>query len=333
LYRSLPSFPASIIIGGEGIITAEKVWFDGALVAPRDAKVSLMSYGLHYGGGIFEGLRAYDTPWGRSVFRLEDHMRRFMESAKFLRLKLEYDHGELCDAVRSVVKANGSHADYIRPIAFYGATPNLSMNPQGVPTHVAIVTVHMGSYIGDRQAREGMDVITSSWEKPSNRATSLIAKVCGNYVNSTLAKFEAAEAGADEAIMLNGNGTVAEGTGENLFIVRHGKVVTPDLASGVLEGVTRDTIIHLARAAGYDVEERPVTRGELIVANEAFMTGTAAEIVPVRTIDGVLVDGGKPGPVTLQMQRLYQGAVRGEDARFVEWLDLTESRNIELMRV
>jgi len=303
------------------------------LIAPRDAKVSLLTYGLHYGGGIFEGLRAYDTPWGRSIFRLEDHMRRFQESAKFLRLKLEYDHSELCDAVRSVVKANGAQADYIRPLAFYGSTPNLSMNPTGVPTHVAIVTVHMGAYLGDRQAREGMDVITSSWVKPSNAATSLIAKVSGNYVNSTLAKYEAAVAGADEAIMLNDRGTIAEGTGENLFIVRKGKVITPDLASGVLEGVTRDTIMQLARTAGYEVEERPITRGELLVANEVFMTGTAAEVVSVRTIDGVAVDGGKPGPVTLQLQRLYHGVVRGEDARFINWIDLAEGKMLELLKV
>lgn len=301
-------------------------------MAPRDAKVSLMSHGLHYGGGVFEGLRAYDTPWGKSVFRLEDHMHRFMESAKFLRLKLEYDHEELCEAVRSVVKANGPHADYIRPIAFYGASPNLSMNPQGVPTHVAVVTVHMGSYIGDRQVREGMDAITSSWEKPSNRATSLMAKVCGNYVNSTLAKYEAAQAGADEAIMLNGNGTVAEGTGENIFIVRNGSIATPDLASGVLEGVTRDTVIKLARAAGYDVEERPITRGELMVSQEVFMTGTAAEIVPVRAIDGVPVGSGRPGPVTQQMQSLYRDAARGEDVRFTNWLDLPEGTHLELLK-
>ncbi len=314
------------------MITGDKVWFDGALVAPRDAKVSLMSHGLHYGGGVFEGLRAYDTPWGRSVFRLEDHMRRFMESAKFLRLKLEYDHEELCEAVRSVVKANGPDADYIRPIAFYGASPNLSMNPQGLPVHVAVVTVHMGAYLGDRQMREGMDAITSSWEKPSNRATSLMAKVCGNYVNSTLAKFEAALAGADEAIMLNGNGTVAEGTGENIFIVRSGRIITPDLSSGVLEGITRDTVIKLARAAGYEVEERPITRGELMVANEVFMTGTAAEIVPVRTIDGVPIDSGRPGPVTQQMQSLYHDAARGEDVRFMNWLDLPERAQLEMLK-
>lgn len=314
------------------MITGDKVWFDGALVAPRDAKVSLMSHGLHYGGGVFEGLRAYDTPWGRSVFRLEDHMRRFMESAKFLRLKLEYDHEELCEAVRSVVKANGPDADYIRPIAFYGASPNLSMNPQGLPVHVAVVTVHMGAYLGDRQMREGMDAITSSWEKPSNRATSLMAKVCGNYVNSTLAKFEAALAGADEAIMLNGNGTVAEGTGENIFIVRSGRIITPDLSSGVLEGITRDTVIKLARAAGYEVEERPITRGELMVANEVFMTGTAAEIVPVRTIDSVPIDSGRPGPVTQQMQSLYHDAARGEDVRFMNWLDLPERAQLEMLK-
>mgnify|MGYP000934299973 CR=1 FL=1 len=206
------------------------------------------------------------------------------------------------------------------------------MNPNGVPTHVAVVTVNMGSYIGDRQVREGMDAITSSWEKPSNRATSLMAKVCGNYVNSTLAKLEAVEAGADEAIMLNANGTVAEGTGENIFIVRNGTIATPDLSSGVLEGITRDTVIKLARASGYEVEERSIVRGELVVAQEVFMTGTAAEVVPVRAIDGVPVGSGRPGPVTQQIQRLYHDAARGEDLRFMEWLDLPEGTQLEMLK-
>lgn len=299
----------------------------------RDAKVPVLTHALHYGGGVFEGLRAYDTPWGRSIFRLGDHMHRFQESARFLRLQLDYDHAELCEAVRAVVRANGAQADYVRPLAFYGGTTNLAMSPQGVRTHVAIMTVHMGAYLGDRQTREGMDAVISSWEKPSNRATSLTAKITGNYVNSMLAKLEAAAVGADEAIMLNNNGTVAEGTGENLFMVRHGKLVTPDIASGVLEGITRDTVLRLAQAAGIETEVRPITRGELVAANEVFMTGTAAEIVPVRTIDRVPVDGGKPGPVTLQLQRLYHGAARGEDARFIEWLDLLEGPPLELVRV
>lgn len=299
----------------------------------RDAKISLLTHALHYGAGVFEGIRAYDTPWGRSIFRLGDHMRRFQESARFLRMKLDYDHGELCEAVKAVARANGTHADYIRPLAFYGTTSNLAMSPQGLTTHVAVMTVHMGAYLGDRQTREGMDVVISSWEKPSNRATSLVAKLTGNYVNSMLAKFEAGALGADEAIMLNSNGTVAEGTGENLFIVRKGKLITPDISSGVLEGITRDTVLQLARAAGIETEERPITRGELMTANEVFMTGTAAEIVPVRTIDRVPVDSGKPGPVTLQLQRLYHGAARGEDARFIEWLDLLEGPPMELIKV
>ncbi|NLK25281.1 MAG: branched-chain amino acid transaminase [Euryarchaeota archaeon] len=302
-------------------------------MAGRDVKLSLLTYGLHYGGGVFEGLRAYDTPWGRSVFRLADHMRRFQESARFLQLNLDYEHGELCEAVKAVVQANGAHADYIRPLAFFGHTSSLGLDLKGVPAHVAIITVHMGSYIGDRQASEGMDVIISSWEKPSNRATSLTAKICGNYVNSMLAKHEATMAGADEAIMLNNNGTVAEGTGENIFIVRQGRLITPDLASCVLEGVTRDTVLQLARSAGYQTEERPITRGELMVADEVFMTGTAAEIVPVRTINGVPVEDGRPGPLTIQLQRLYHDAARGEDERFIDWLCLVESDQLELIRV
>lgn len=301
---------------------------DGELVGLEDAKISLLTYALHYGGGVFEGLRVYDTPRGRGIFRLEEHMQRFLESAKFLRLNIKYTRQELCQAVRDVTRANGPD-DYIRPLAFYGSTGGLGLSPLKVPTQVAIMTIYMGAYIGERQAREGMDVITSSWEKPSHRATSLTAKVCGNYVNSTLAKHEAASAGADEAIMLNNNGTVAEGTGENLFMVRRGRIITPDLASGILEGITRDTIIQLARASGYILEERPIARGELMMANEVFMTGTAAEIMPVRTIDGMNVNGGRPGPVTMHLQRMYHDAVRGEDPRYAHWLDIIEERREE----
>ncbi|NLI74670.1 MAG: branched-chain amino acid transaminase [Euryarchaeota archaeon] len=312
------------------MITGDKVWFDGSLATSKSISVSLMSHGLHYGGGVFEGIRIYDTPRGRSIFRLRDHLCRFIDSAKYLRLNIEYDIDDLYEAVKLVVRANGPNADYIRPIAFYGETPNLSMNPLNIPSHVAIITVHMGSYIGNRQVQDGMDVIISSWEKSSNRTTSSMAKICGNYINLALAKLEATQAGVDEAIMINCNGTVAEGTGENLFIVRNGNVITPDLASGILEGITRDTVMRLAKASDYIVEERPIIRGELMVADEIFMTGTAAEIVPVRTINNVLVADGAPGPVTRHMQKLFHDVVRGRDARFIEWIDLIDDKSAEI---
>jgi branched-chain amino acid aminotransferase len=301
-----------------------KVWFDGRIINESDAGVSILSYGLHYGWGVFEGLRAYDTPRGRSIFRLRDHMIRFKDSAKVLELDVPYSVEELCAAVKEVTSINGPEADYIRPLAFYGANGRLGLNVMDVPTHVAVMTVHMGAYIKGEQ--KGAALITSSWEKPSNRSTSLVAKVCGNYVNSIIAKKEAMRLGADEAIMLNHNGTVAEGSAENLFMVRRGKIVTPGLSEGILEGITRDTVMQIALDLGYDVEERNITRGELLIADEVFMTGTAAEVHAVRSVDGLPIGNVVPGPVTAHLQDIYSRTVRGHIEHYSNWVDLLAER-------
>lgn len=301
--------------------TGKKVWFDGELIDIDDAKVPILSYGLQYGWGVFEGLRAYETPRGRAVFRLWDHMVRFKDSAKVMDLHVPYTIGQLCEAVKNVVKINGLDADYIRPLAFYGENGRLGLNAVDVPTHVAVMTVHMGQYIGSAQAAKGAAVITSSWEKPSNRSTSLTAKICGNYVNSIISKKEAMRLGADEAIMLNHSGSVAEGSAENLFMVRRGKIATPGLAAGILEGITRDTIMRLAADVGFEVEEREITRGELLIADEVFLTGTAAEVQPVSSIDGVPIGDGAPGPITVRLQRLYGQVARGEVDRYLNWVE------------
>jgi branched-chain amino acid aminotransferase len=311
--------------------SAEKVWWNGELIDLRDACVPIMSYGLHYGWGVFEGLRAYDTPRGRAIFRLKDHMARFLDSAKVLELDVPYNVGELCEAVKAVTRANGPEADYIRPLAFYGSNGQLGLNVMNVPTHVAIMTVHMGAYI--KGAEAGASLITSSWEKPSNRSTTLTAKVCGNYVNSIIAKKEAMRLGADEAIMLNHNGTVAEGSAENLFLVRKGKLSTPGLAEGILEGITRDTVMRVAADLGYEVQERSITRGELLIADEVFMTGTAAEVHAVRSIDGLPIGTKVPGPITSHLQCVYAMLVRGEIDRYAEWIDLVGEQVPTTIRV
>ena len=307
-----------------------KVWFDGRIVEEGDASISLLSYGLHYGWGVFEGMRAYDTSRGRAIFRLKDHMARFKDSAKVLELNVPYSEGELCDAVKQVTALNGPDADYIRPLAFYGANGRLGLNVMDVPTHVAILTVHMGAYI--QAGQKGAALITSSWEKPSNRSTSLQAKVCGNYVNSIIAKKEAVRLGADEAIMLNHHGTVAEASAENLFIVRRGKIATPGLSEGILEGITRDTVMRIAADVGYEVEERCITRGELLIADEVFMTGTAAEVHAVRSVDGIPIGNEAPGPVTSHLQDIYSRATRGEIEHYRSWNDLLPTRVYNTLR-
>jgi branched-chain amino acid aminotransferase len=297
---------------------------DGQLVNFEDAKVHVLSHGLHYGSGVFEGIRIYQTAKGRAIFRLRDHMVRFLDSAKMLELKVPYSLDELCEACREVVRSAPADGDYLRPIAYFGLNPegNIGVNPRKMPTNVAIACTHMGAYVGKEQLENGANVITSSWEKPSCRAALLTAKATGNYLNSVLARVEAIKRGADEAIMLNADGTVAEGTGENIFLVRKGRIYTPPLSAGILEGITRDCIVTLAAENGIAVVERDIARAELYTADEVFMTGTAAEVTPIGTIDGISIGKGKAGPVTKQLQSSFARVVKGEDAKHMAWLDL-----------
>ncbi len=308
------------------MVGQDKVWFDGKLVGMKDARVSPLAYGLHYGWGVFEGLRAYDTKNGRAVFRLRDHMVRFLDSARFMQLEVSYTVDELCEAVKEVCRANGPQADYIRPLAYHGESGGLGLGVVKVPTNVVIMTIHMGAYI--RGDEPGASLITSSWERPSNLATSLTAKICGNYISSIIAKREAMRQGADEALMLNHNGSVAEASAENLFMVRHGKIITPGLSDGILEGITRDTVIELARERGYEVVERSITRGELLIADEVFLTGTAAELHPVRSIDGISIGKDVPGPITAELRDLYGRVTRGEVKEHLEWVDLIDAKPV-----
>ncbi|NYT11111.1 MAG: branched-chain amino acid transaminase [Methanomassiliicoccales archaeon] len=298
----------------------EKIWMDGEVVDWKDANVHIMTHAIHYGGGVFEGIRVYDTEEGRAIFRLKDHMIRFFHSAKVIFLDIPYTVDELCDSVREMVRINGPKADYIRPLAYYG-TGVIGLNPVGLPTRVAIACVHMGAYLGEEQQKLGARIITSSWEKPSNRASAVSAKICGNYINSVMARLEAVHRGADEALMLNSEGNVAEGTGENIFMVKKGKIFTTPLSAGILEGITRNSVMEIASDMGYEVIERDIARAELYIADEVFMTGTAAEVLPIRLIDDQVIGEGKAGPVTSELQGIFSDIVRGRNAQYSHWLD------------
>lgn len=300
-----------------------KIWMDGKLVNFQDAQVHVLTHALHYGSGVFEGIRIYKTEDGKAIFRLREHMVRFLNSAKVIALKVPYSVDELCDACRDVARSAGPEGDYLRPIAFYGMNPegNIGVSPMKMPTNVVIACTHMGAYVGADQLEKGAKIITSSWEKPSNRAAMLNAKICGNYINSVVARIEAIKRGADEALMLNSNGTVAEGTGENMFMVKKGKLFTTDLASGILEGITRDSVMTIAKDLGYEVIEREITRSELYLADEVFMTGTAAEVTPIGSIDDIVIGGGKAGKVTQEIQRKFISIVQGKELRYGSWLD------------
>lgn len=300
-----------------------KIWMDGKLVDFQDAKVHVLAHCLHYGSGVFEGIRIYNTQQGRAIFRLKDHMVRFLNSAKVISMPVPYSLDELCEACRQVVRTAPSEGDYLRPIAFFGMNPagNIGVNPLKSPVNVVIACTHMGAYVGAEQLEKGAKLITSSWEKPSNRAAMLNAKICGNYINSVVSRVEAINRGADEALMLNSNGTVAEGTGENIFMIRSGKIFTPNLSSGILEGITRDCVVTIAKDLGYEVMEKEITRSELYLAEEAFMTGTAAEVTPIGSIDGILIGAGKAGPITKAVQRKFAAAVVGNEPKYMAWLD------------
>lgn len=287
-----------------------------------EVNVSLLSFGLQYGWGVFEGIRAYETGSGLSVFRLKDHIDRLYRSASLLGLDISYSRDEVCRAVRETVAENPS-ADYIRPIAFAGEGSSLSLGTMDMPTHVAVAAVKMGEYVPGA-ADKGINIITSPWEKPRWRAAAVSAKICGGYVGLIRAKRDAMQKGADEALMLNSTGTIAEGSAENFFIVNDGTVSTPNLTSGILGGITRDTVMKLASDLGYEVEERDMVWDEAVSADEVFMCGTALEIQAVRSIDGIVIGAGSPGSITKQIMREYSDAARGRIPKYLAWCDLAE---------
>lgn len=302
-----------------GVEKTEQVWMDGELVPWDEASVPILTHTLHYGLGVFEGIRAYRCDDGRSaVFRLRDHMERLYRSARIVELEIREPLEALESAVLETLRVNHMPEGYIRPLVFLGDGA-MGLLPSDNPVRVAIIVWPWGAYLGDEGLELGIRAKISSYTRHHPNVTMTQSKTCGNYVNSILAKREVTRLGFDEAIMLDTLGLVAEGSGENLFIVRRGVLKTPPLGS-VLEGITRDSIIKIARDKGIEVIEQSFTRDELYIADEAFMTGTAAEVTPIREVDGRQIGAGTRGPVTKTLQTTFFDAVKGRESKYESWL-------------
>jgi len=295
------------------------IWFNGDFVPWREAKVHVLTHTLHYGMGVFEGVRAYHTKQGAAIFRLRDHTDRLFRSAHIMQMEIPWDKDTINNACREAVRRNSLDSAYIRPIVFYGSE-GMGLRADNLRVHVAIAAWDWGTYLGSDGLEKGIRVRTSSFTRHHVNISMCKAKANGHYINSMLALQEALECGFDEALLLDNEGYVTEGSGENIFIVRNGVIYTPEMTSA-LEGITRDTIITLAREAGYTVQEKRFTRDEVYIADEAFFTGTAAEVTPIRELDNRRIGTGGKGPVTDKLQGLFFQQVRGERAEHPEWLD------------
>lgn len=294
------------------------IWFDGELVPWREAKTHVLTYSLHYGAGCFEGVRAYAAHGGTAIFRLREHTRRLFDSASILGMHIPYTHGQVEAAQKQVLQANALEEAYIRPMAFYGAE-EMGLRTDRLDVHLIVAAWPWGNYLGEENMAGGIRVRTSSFARHHVNAAMCRAKANGYYIGSMMALSEVVRDGYDEALMLDTEGYVAEGSAENLFIVRDGVLSTPDLSS-CLDGITRRTIMTLAQEAGYTVRERRITRDEVYIADEAFFTGTAAEVTPIRELDNRSIGNGARGPVTQQLQAAYMEAVRGTDKHHEDWL-------------
>jgi branched-chain amino acid aminotransferase len=299
----------------------EKIWMNGELVDWADAKVHVGAHGLHYGSGIFEGIRCYETDNGPAIFRLTDHLERLHKSARLLHMELPYSVEELRSACHEVVAANGLSESYVRPIAFYGYG-ELGVHPGTNPVDVCIMTWPWGAYLGEASHEEGIRAKVSSWKRVGPNTIPHVAKATGIYLNSMLAVVEATRAGYDEAILLTDEGNVADGSGENIFVVKDEVLSTPDLSASILPGITRQCVIEIAQTHGYAVQEREIIRSELYLADEVFMCGTAAEVTPLRSVDDYEID--QPWPVTRAIQSTFFDAVRGRDERWARWLEYAQ---------
>lgn len=294
------------------------IWYNGQLVPWRNATTHALTYALHYGVGCFEGIRAYDTKNGPAVFRLVEHTRRLLNSAKILGMQLPYSEEHLNDAVLQVLRANELRSAYIRPLAYYGPE-GVGLRTEPLKVHVLIAAWTQPPYLGEENLARGIRVKTSTFAKYSPNAAMCRAKASGHYINSMLALNEVVRDGYEEALVLDSEGYVAEGSAENIFIVQKGELVTPELTSA-LDGITRDTVIHLAKGMGLRVHEARLTRDAVYIADEAFFTGTAAEVVPIREVDNRVVGNGTRGPITKLLQAAYQEAVTGTASPSAQWL-------------
>jgi branched-chain amino acid aminotransferase len=299
---------------------AELIWINGEFVAWEDAKVHVLTHGLHYGTGVFEGVRCYETERGPAVFRHRDHLERLRRSAELYYMPLAYELDELQGATRELIARNGLRSCYIRPLVYRGYG-QMGLNPLDAPVETAIAVWEWGAYLGEQGKREGIRAKVSSWRRIGADALIPHSKASGQYLNSVLAKIESLKAGYEEAILLDDHGFVCEGSGENIYLVRDGEIHTPGQHNSILDGITRRSIVQIAADLGYRVVERDVARAELYLADEVFLSGTAAEIVPVREIDDHAIGDGRPGEVTRVVQSAYDDAIHGRSERYREWLD------------
>jgi branched-chain amino acid aminotransferase len=300
------------------ITTTPKIWMNGELVDWDKAQIHVLTHTLHYGTGVFEGIRAYETADGPAVFRLTDHMQRLLNSGKIVGMDIPYSVEELVQAVKDTVRSTGLKACYVRPIAYYGYG-EMGLNTLPCKVDVAIACWPWGAYLGDDAVEKGVRMKISSWTRHDHNTMPPAAKTVGNYVNSSLAKVEALKAGYDEAIMLAPSGLVAECTGENIFVSRNGVILTPPLSAGALEGITQNSVSRIARDLGYDVQVGNIARSDLYIADEIFVCGTAAEVSSVNSVDDRKVPC--PGPATREVAAVYAKAVRGQDARYADWCE------------
>lgn len=300
------------------------IWFDGEMVEWRDARVHVLTHTLHYGMGVFEGVRAYDAgSHGTSIFKLQEHTDRLFRSAHIMTMDMPFSKEELNAAQKQVVRENNLQEAYLRPMAFYGSE-GMGLRADNLKTHVIVAAWHWPSYMSPEARDHGIKVRTSSYTRHHVNISMCKAKANGHYINSMLALKEALDCGCEEALLLDNEGYVAEGSGENVFIVRDGILYTPELTS-CLDGITRGTIFQLAAECGYEIREKRITRDEVYVADEAFFTGTAAEVLPIRELDGRTIGSGDRGPITTELQSLYFKAVRGELAQHTDWLSAVKA--------
>ena len=296
-----------------------KIWMDGQLVDWRDAKIHVLTHTLHYGCGAFEGVRAYETAAGTAVFRLEDHTQRLLNSSKILRMKVPFSAEQLNAAQKEVVRANGLKSCYLRPLVWIGSE-KLGVSPKGNSIHVMVAAWSWGAYLGEDGMKRGIRVRTSSYARHHVNITMTQAKTVSNYTNSILANMEATDEGYDEAVLLDTSGFVSEGSGENLFIVKDGTVYTPDLSAGALNGITRNTVLHICQDLGIPLVQKRITRDECYIADEMFFSGTAAEVTPIREYDRIQIGAGQRGPVTEKIQSAFFDIVNGRNAKYAHWL-------------
>jgi branched-chain amino acid aminotransferase len=303
------------------VADAETIWINGEFVAWEDAKVHVLTHALHYGTGVFEGIRAYETERGTAIFRHQDHLDRLEASSKLYYMDLPHSKNEMREATHELINRNGFKSCYIRPLVFRGSGP-MGLNPLDNRVEATIAVWEWGAYLGEEGKTKGVRAKVSSWRRISPDSLIPHAKASGQYLNSVLAKIESLKAGYEEAILLDDNGHVCEGTGENIFVVKDGVIHTPGQSSSILDGINRKSVIQIARDLGFQLVERDIARAELALADEVFLSGTAAELTPVREIDDIEI--GPPGPVTLEIQQLFDDALHGRAPQYGEWLDIVQ---------